>query len=99
MLSRAVVFFFAFLSLFASSQIYDGMCLNAPTHRHNTNNALPLTAPVNEIAARQIGNVQCNIDRLSIVGDLAGLQNTLSSLSSAATSAKSVLPLPLFAPL
>ena len=58
-----------------------------------------------EIIARQIGDLQCNIDRLSIVGDLAGLQNTLSSLTSAATSAKSVLSLslllrlPLFAPL
>ena len=53
-----------------------------------------MLAPAGELVARQIGDLQCNIDRLSIVGDLAGLQNTLSSLSSAATSAKSVLSLP-----
>ena len=40
------------------------------------------TAPAREIAARQIGNIQCNIDRLSIVGDLAGLQKTLKTLTT-----------------
>ena len=42
-------------------------------------------APVAEIAARQVGDIQCNVDRLSIVGDLAGLQKTLKTLSGQTT--------------
>ncbi len=37
-------------------------------------------APTNEIVARQIGNIQCNINRLQIVTGLAKLQGTLGSL-------------------
>ncbi|PIL28947.1 hypothetical protein GSI_08994 [Ganoderma sinense ZZ0214-1] len=44
--------------------------------------SLVFAAPVAEIAARQIGDIQCNVDRLSIVGDLAGLQKTLKTLST-----------------
>ncbi|KAI0372423.1 hypothetical protein BV20DRAFT_939955 [Pilatotrama ljubarskyi] len=43
-------------------------------------------APVHEIAARQIGDLQCNVDRLSIVADLAALQGTLKSLSKQVAS-------------
>ncbi|RPD75977.1 hypothetical protein L226DRAFT_534040 [Lentinus tigrinus ALCF2SS1-7] len=66
MMSRMVVFFFAFLSLLAGSQIY--------------------AAPANEIVARQIGNLQCNINRLQIVTGLAGLQGTLKNLASESAS-------------
>ncbi|KAM5545986.1 hypothetical protein V8D89_000112 [Ganoderma adspersum] len=47
--------------------------------------SLVFAAPVAEIAARQIGDIQCNVDRLSIVGDLAGLQKTLKTLSTQTT--------------
>ncbi|CDO72133.1 hypothetical protein BN946_scf184962.g76 [Trametes cinnabarina] len=40
-----------------------------------------LGAPAREIIARQIGNLQCNIDRLSIVAGLATTQGTLKKLS------------------
>ncbi|KAI0672366.1 hypothetical protein C8Q78DRAFT_990824 [Trametes maxima] len=40
-------------------------------------------APANEIAARQIGNLQCNLDRLSIVAGLAATQGTLKKLTTA----------------
>ncbi|KAI0356975.1 hypothetical protein OH77DRAFT_1423247 [Trametes cingulata] len=43
-------------------------------------------APVKEIAARQIGDLQCNVDRLSIVADLATLQLTLGALSGQVAS-------------
>ena len=36
--------------------------------------------------ARQIGNIQCNINRLQIVTGLAGLQNTLKTLASQSSS-------------
>ncbi|KAI0772750.1 hypothetical protein BD413DRAFT_622074 [Trametes elegans] len=52
---------FAFVSLFAGSQIYA-----APTH---------------EIVARQLGNLQCNLDRLSIVASLAATQGTVKKLT------------------
>ena len=39
------------------------------------------TAPAPEIAARQIGNLQCNVDRLKIVGTLAAMQGTLKKLA------------------
>ncbi|EMD36804.1 hypothetical protein CERSUDRAFT_83818 [Gelatoporia subvermispora B] len=39
-------------------------------------------APLN---SRQIGDVQCNVNRLLIVGDLGGLKNTLSTLSKQVT--------------
>ncbi|KAI1792785.1 hypothetical protein LXA43DRAFT_316091 [Ganoderma leucocontextum] len=64
MMSRVVVFLFAFLA-FTSSLVY--------------------AAPAAEIAARQVGDIQCNVDRLSIVGDLAGLQKTLKTLSGQVT--------------
>ncbi|KAI0827466.1 hypothetical protein BC628DRAFT_1409801 [Trametes gibbosa] len=38
-------------------------------------------APASEIAARQIGDLQCNVDRLGIVAALAATQATLKSLS------------------
>ncbi|KAI0708675.1 hypothetical protein C8Q76DRAFT_799905 [Earliella scabrosa] len=38
-------------------------------------------APAPEIAARQIGNLQCNVDRLKIVGTLAAMQGTLKKLA------------------
>ena len=50
----------------------------------------PPTAPAREIAARQIGNLECNIDRLSIVAGLGVLQKTLTSLAGT----KYVCPLP-----
>ncbi|KAI0719805.1 hypothetical protein C8T65DRAFT_635210 [Cerioporus squamosus] len=65
-MSRFVMFFFAFLSLLAGSQIY--------------------AAPASEIVARQVGNLQCNINRLQIVTGLAKLQGTLKSLSSDVSS-------------
>ncbi|OCH86697.1 hypothetical protein OBBRIDRAFT_211555 [Obba rivulosa] len=37
------------------------------------------------LRSRQIGDLQCNIDRLEIVGDLGGLQNTLATLSKEVT--------------
>ena len=56
------------------------------------------TAPAREIAARQIGNIQCNIDRLAIVGGLAGLQKTLGGID-AGEYVPSPPPLPLSFPL
>ncbi|KAI0634184.1 hypothetical protein C8Q77DRAFT_1110310 [Trametes polyzona] len=51
-------------------------------------------APASELVARQIGDLQCNIDRLSIVAALAATQGTLKSLakdlSSDAASAAEV---------
>ncbi|KAI9056409.1 hypothetical protein FKP32DRAFT_1599138 [Trametes sanguinea] len=52
-------------------------------------------APAKEIVARQIGDLQCNVDRLSIVAGLATTQGTLKKLSqqlaqSDPTSAASV---------
>ncbi|PIL35028.1 hypothetical protein GSI_02815 [Ganoderma sinense ZZ0214-1] len=44
--------------------------------------SLVCAAPVAEIATRQIGDIQCNINRLSFVGDIAGLQITLKTLSA-----------------
>ncbi|OSD00437.1 hypothetical protein PYCCODRAFT_1371056 [Trametes coccinea BRFM310] len=38
-------------------------------------------APAREIVARQIGDLQCNVDRLSIVAGLATTQGTLKKLS------------------
>ncbi|TBU25353.1 hypothetical protein BD311DRAFT_741195 [Dichomitus squalens] len=66
MMSRVVVLLFAFLSLFASSQIY--------------------AAPTREIVARQVGDLTCNFDRLSIVAGLATLQGTLKKLSGQVTN-------------
>ncbi|TBU45327.1 hypothetical protein BD309DRAFT_956481 [Dichomitus squalens] len=66
MMSRAIVFLFAFLGLFASSLVH--------------------AAPVKELSARQIGDLQCNADRLTIVGALATMQGTLSELASSASS-------------
>ncbi|KAH9928017.1 uncharacterized protein BXZ73DRAFT_102524 [Epithele typhae] len=66
MMSRVVVFLFAFLYLLAGSQVY--------------------AAPAQEIAARQLGNLQCNIDRLSIVAGLASLQGTLKKIASSDNS-------------
>jgi len=37
------------------------------------------------VRMRQIGDLQCNINRLQIVGDLAGLQGTLGALSGEAS--------------
>ncbi|EIW53435.1 uncharacterized protein TRAVEDRAFT_154935 [Trametes versicolor FP-101664 SS1] len=52
-------------------------------------------APTNEIVARQIGNLQCNVDRLSIVAGLAKTQKTLKGLAasdnSTASSVQSVI--------
>ncbi|RDX52503.1 hypothetical protein OH76DRAFT_1454323 [Lentinus brumalis] len=70
-MSRFVMFFFAFLSLLAGSQIY--------------------AAPTNEIVARQIGNIQCNINRLQIVTGLAKLQGTLGSLIGEVSSDSAAL--------
>ncbi|KAI0643803.1 hypothetical protein C8Q79DRAFT_915070 [Trametes meyenii] len=41
-------------------------------------------APAYSIAARQVGDLQCNLDRLSIVADLAAMQGTLKSLATKA---------------
>jgi hypothetical protein len=38
------------------------------------------------IAARQIGNLQCNLDRLEIVANLAKTQSTLKDLATAVSS-------------
>ena len=46
---------------------------------------LPSLAPVAEIAARQIGDIQCNVDRLAIVGALGTMQSTLKDLASQAS--------------
>ncbi|KAI0806709.1 hypothetical protein C8Q74DRAFT_1312793 [Fomes fomentarius] len=50
--------------------------------------------PTKEIAARQIGNLQCNIDRLKIVATLAKMQGTLASIASGGdpTAAASIKP-------
>ncbi|KAI8989179.1 hypothetical protein BD414DRAFT_486325 [Trametes punicea] len=40
-----------------------------------------LAAPAKEITVRQIGDLQCNVDRLSIVAGLATTQGTLKTLS------------------
>ncbi|KAI0672375.1 hypothetical protein C8Q78DRAFT_1026637 [Trametes maxima] len=45
-----------------------------------------LAAPAHDIAARQVGDLQCNLDRLSIVADLAATQGTLKSLAKQAAS-------------
>ncbi|KAI0827446.1 hypothetical protein BC628DRAFT_180605 [Trametes gibbosa] len=45
--------------------------------------------PTKEIAARQIGNLQCNIDRLSIVAGLAKTQSTLKKLATNSTATAS----------
>ncbi|KAI0664135.1 hypothetical protein C8Q70DRAFT_1049649 [Cubamyces menziesii] len=51
-------------------------------------------APASGLIARQIGDLQCNIDRLSIVADLAATQNTLkkvqTDVASDATASSSV---------
>ena len=52
------------------------------------------TAPAPEIAARQIGNLQCNVDRLKIVGTLAAMQGTLKKLAGQVS--KYVPPFPTF---
>lgn len=39
------------------------------------------SAPVHQLASRQIGNLQCNIDRLKIVGDIFTATQTTNSLS------------------
>ena len=46
---------------------------------------LPSLAPVAEIAARQIGDIQCNVDRLAIVGALGTMQSTLKDLATQAS--------------
>ncbi|KAH9928009.1 uncharacterized protein BXZ73DRAFT_102515 [Epithele typhae] len=43
-------------------------------------------APVAEIVARQTGNLQCNLDRLSIVSSVKNLQDTLSQIASSDSS-------------
>ncbi|KAI0327523.1 hypothetical protein GY45DRAFT_1109795 [Cubamyces sp. BRFM 1775] len=53
-----------------------------------------LAAPASGLIARQVGDLQCNIDRLSIVADLAATQNTLkkvqTDVASDATASSSV---------
>lgn len=44
-------------------------------------NARPLTAPTSA-AKRQIGDLQCNINRLQIVSDIAQMQGTVKTLAS-----------------
>ncbi|KAH9885282.1 hypothetical protein C8Q73DRAFT_660125 [Cubamyces lactineus] len=39
-------------------------------------------APARDLVARQIGDIQCNVDRLSIVADLAAMQNTLKKVQT-----------------
>ena len=87
MFANVVAALFTFLVFLSGSQIHAGTHLpGRPAHpRHPDPDRLFVSpAPALPIAARQIGNLQCNIDRLSIVGDLAGLQNTLSGMASAA---------------
>ncbi|KAI0806704.1 hypothetical protein C8Q74DRAFT_1212863 [Fomes fomentarius] len=50
--------------------------------------------PTKEIAARQIGNLQCNIDRLKIVGALTKMQKTLAAIAGGddADAAASIQP-------
>ncbi|KAL1948543.1 hypothetical protein VTO73DRAFT_12618 [Trametes versicolor] len=43
-------------------------------------------APASEIVTRQVGDLQCNLDRLSIVAALAATQGTLKTLSQQVTS-------------
>ena len=43
----------------------------------------PPTAPAREIAARQIGNLECNIDRGEIVFHVAQLAGTVNALGNA----------------
>ncbi|KAH9848514.1 hypothetical protein C2E23DRAFT_739342 [Lenzites betulinus] len=45
--------------------------------------------PTSEIVARQIGNLQCNVDRLSIVAGLAQTQSTLKKLTANSTATAS----------
>ncbi|KAI0767510.1 hypothetical protein C8Q74DRAFT_1203295 [Fomes fomentarius] len=49
-------------------------------------------APTHEISARQLGNLQCNLDRLKIVTTLASLQGTLKDIVGGgdATAAESI---------
>ena len=81
MMSRIAVFLFAFLYLFAGSQMISaGTCSRV----HPDSTARPHTddpAPVQGVAPRQIGNLQCNLDRLAIVAGLGILQKSLKGLS------------------
>ena len=83
MMSRVVVFLLTFLYLFARSLIHAGK-LSAPdaaTLAIMLTCALPPLAPTREIATGQAGNLQCNIDRFTIVGALAAMQGTLTARS------------------
>ncbi len=57
---------------------------NYPPHdaRHQYAHLSAFSVPTKEIAARQIGNLQCNIDRLKIVATLAKMQGTLAGIAS-----------------
>ena len=83
MVSRVVVFLLTFFYLFAGPLIHAGK-LSAPdaaTPAIMLTCALPPLAPTRKIAARQAGNLQCNIDRFPIVGAHAAMQGTLTTLS------------------
>ena len=83
MMSRVVVFLFAVLGLFASSLIHAGkLSTPADTSAIMLTFALPPLAPTRKIAAHQAGDLQCNIDRFTIVGALAAMQGTLTALSA-----------------
>ena len=84
MTSRVAVCLFAFLGLYASPLIHAGTLSTpeATTLAITLTCALPPLALSLEIAARQAGNLQCNIDRFTIVGALAAMQGTLTALSA-----------------
>ena len=72
---------FTLLSLFATSQTYAGTRCAPLSSSDTKHSCLLSTVPVTELAARQVGDLQCNIDRFTIVGALAAMQGTLTALS------------------
>jgi hypothetical protein len=58
-----------------------------PTDKRMLTDALPVLAP---LATRQVGNLQCNINRLQIVTDLSSTKKAVSQLGAADAIASSV---------
>ncbi len=77
-------FFAIALAFFAGSLVHAGM--STPPCAQSYSQLTASTAPAGEIVARQVGDLQCNLDRLSIVAALAATQGTLKTLSKQLTS-------------
>ena len=80
MFSRVAVVFVAFVALFGSTLVHAGNSFSAEQPVCLTSESF--AAPLQPLQQRQVGNLECNVDRIQIVADLFNAASSAKTLTT-----------------